>query len=91
MRPSASPPGARKVASEPGGSALVSASIRISLENAHGLPARTRRSSPARSSTVGNFFWTNRLFSFGDAVAPGIGAAFPAIADPAHAGEAAFM
>src|SRR5262249_17316661 len=77
-RPSASPPGARRMASEPGGSALVSASIRISLEKAHGWPARTRRSSPARSNTLGSFPAT--LVSFGGPIAPRIGAALPAIA-----------
>jgi len=40
--PSGSPPGVRRVTSEPAGSALVSASIRISLEKAQGWPPRTR-------------------------------------------------
>ena len=35
-----------------------SASIRISLEKAQGWPARTRRSSPARSRTLGSFLAT---------------------------------
>src|SRR5262249_34307020 len=84
-----SPPGARRMASEPAGSALVSASIRISLEKAHGWPARTRRSSPARNRTLGSFAGT--LLSFGDSIAPPIGAALPAIAHAADGCQAAFM
>src|SRR6185369_12013887 len=90
-RPSASPAGARRMASEPAGSALVSASITISLENTQGWPARTRRSSPARSSTLGSFFCAKDLLSYGDAVATRIGAALPAVLEPADAGQTAFM
>src|SRR5471032_2366510 len=87
--PIAWPPGARMTTSEPAGRALVSASIRISLEKAQGWPERTRRSSPALSSTLGSL--SAKLVSFGDAVAPRIGAPSPAIPLAADGRQATFM
>ena len=79
--PSASPP-ARAGGKRPGRIALASASIRISLENTHGCPARTRDPRGPQDH-AGQFFCakrpTLRSTLRGDAIAPRIGASLPAV------------
>mgnify|MGYP006921772166 CR=1 FL=1 len=68
--------------------------MKISFEKAQGWPARTRRSSPDRSNTVGSFLATLivlRLFAFGDAIAPRVRGAFPALRRAADGGESTFV